>query len=52
VDGSHAIGVGLGGTKILAGVVTRDGGMLRRRGRATPQDLQDSVVGAGLLGAV
>jgi glucokinase len=44
VDGSHAIGVDLGGTKILAGVVTRDGEVLRRHERATPRDSQDSVV--------
>ncbi len=44
MDGSHAIGVDLGGTKILAGVVTRDGEVLRRHERATPQDSQDSVV--------
>ena len=34
--GTHAIGVDLGGTKILAGVVTRDGNVLRRHERATP----------------
>jgi len=41
---AHAIGVDLGGTKILAGVVTRDGEILRRHERATPHDSQDSVV--------
>src|SRR5204863_9888762 len=40
----HAIGVDLGGTKILAGVVARDGRVLRRHERATPHDSQDSVV--------
>jgi glucokinase len=44
VDGSHAIGVDLGGTKILAGVVARDGSIVRRHERATPQDSQASVV--------
>ena len=44
VDGSHAIGVDLGGTKILAGVVARDGTVVRRHERATPQDSQASVV--------
>jgi glucokinase len=44
VDGSHAIGVDLGGTKILAGVVARDGTIVRRHERPTPQDSQDSVV--------
>jgi glucokinase len=41
---THAIGVDLGGTKILAGVVTRDGEVLRRHERATPNDAQTSVV--------
>ena len=41
---AHAIGVDLGGTKILAGVVTRDGEILRRHERATPHDSQDSIV--------
>jgi len=36
VSGTHAIGVDLGGTKILAGVVTRDGEVVRRHERATP----------------
>src|SRR5207248_3681392 len=40
----HAIGVDLGGTKILAGVVTTEGDVLRRHERATPHDSQDSVV--------
>jgi glucokinase len=44
VDGSHAIGVDLGGTKILAGVVARDGSIVRRHERPTPQDSQESVV--------
>jgi glucokinase len=33
---THAIGVDLGGTKILAGVVTREGEVVRRHERATP----------------
>jgi glucokinase len=41
---THAIGVDLGGTKILAGVVARDGAIVRRHERATPHDSQDSVV--------
>jgi glucokinase len=40
----HAIGVDLGGTKILAGVVSRDGEVVRRHERATPQDLQEHVI--------
>jgi glucokinase len=43
----HAIGIDLGGTKILAGVVTREGEILRRHERPTPIDSQ-----AGLLEAV
>lgn len=44
MDGTHAIGVDLGGTKILAGVVARDGTVIRRHERATPQDSQEHVV--------
>ena len=44
VQASHAIGVDLGGTKILAGVVNRDGSIVRRHERATPQDSQDHVL--------
>ena len=44
MDGGHAIGVDLGGTKILAGVVARDGRVLRRHERATPHDSQEHVV--------
>lgn len=40
----HAIGVDLGGTKILAGVVTRDGTVVRRHERSTPHDSQDHVL--------
>jgi glucokinase len=41
---THAIGVDLGGTKILAGVVTRDGEVLRRHERMTPTRSQDELV--------
>jgi glucokinase len=41
---THAIGIDLGGTKILAGVVTREGEVLRRHERSTPQDSQESVL--------
>jgi glucokinase len=41
---THAIGVDLGGTKILAGVVTREGQVLRRHERPSPKDSQESVV--------
>src|SRR5205085_11468478 len=44
VQASHAIGVDLGGTKILAGVVARDGSVVRRHERATPQDSQERVL--------
>src|SRR5947208_16627786 len=44
VQASHAIGVDLGGTKILAGVVARDGSVVRRHERATPQDTQEHVI--------
>src|SRR5207247_4903601 len=44
VDGGHAIGLDLGGTKILAGVVGRDGTIVRRHERSTPHDSQESVV--------
>jgi glucokinase len=44
VQASHAIGVDLGGTKILAGVIARDGSIVRRHERATPQDSQEHVL--------
>jgi glucokinase len=44
VHAGQAIGVDLGGTKILAGVVARDGAVVRRRERATPQDSQEHVL--------
>jgi glucokinase len=36
VSVTHAIGIDLGGTKMLAGVVTREGEVVRRHERATP----------------
>lgn len=44
MSASHAIGVDLGGTKILAGVITRSGEILRRHERPTPQDTQANVL--------
>jgi glucokinase len=44
VQAGQAIGVDLGGTKILAGVVARDGSIVRRHERATPQDSQEHVL--------
>ena len=44
VRAGHAIGVDLGGTKILAGVVARDGSVVRRHERATPQDSEEHVL--------
>jgi len=44
VQAGHAIGVDLGGTKILAGVVARDGTVVRRHERLTPQDSQERVL--------
>jgi glucokinase len=41
---THAIGVDLGGTKILAGVVTRDGEVVRRHERMTPTHSEDALV--------
>jgi glucokinase len=41
---THAIGVDLGGTKILAGAVTREGEVLRRHERMTTLDSQDALV--------
>jgi glucokinase len=41
---TQAIGVDLGGTKILAGIVDREGQVNRRHERATPHDSQAAVV--------
>ena len=44
MQAGHAIGVDLGGTKILAGVVNRDGSIVRRHERPTPLDEQEHVL--------
>ena len=44
VQAGHAIGVDLGGTKILAGIVDRDGKVVRRHERPTPHDSQEHVL--------
>jgi len=44
LDGQRVIGVDLGGTKILAGVVDRDGQVERRREHATPVTSQDDLL--------
>ena len=44
MQAGHAIGVDLGGTKILAGVVARNGSVVRRHERPTPQDSQEHVL--------
>src|SRR5579864_8280564 len=44
MSATHAIGVDLGGTKILAGVVTREGEVLRRHERMTSLDSQEALV--------
>jgi glucokinase len=46
VAGERAIGVDLGGTKILAGVVERDGTIGRTAFRPTPVDSQDALLDA------
>jgi glucokinase len=51
LDGQHVIGVDLGGTKILAGIVGRDGSVERHRETITPQTSQDALL-AGLDAAV
>jgi glucokinase len=51
LDGKRVIGVDLGGTKILAGVVDRDGRVERRRENPTPVGSQDELL-AGLEEAV
>src|SRR5579884_2639163 len=43
VQADNAIGLDLGGTKILAGVVARDGSVVRRHERPTPLDSQEHV---------
>ena len=44
MQAGHAIGLDLGGTKILTGVVARDGSVVRRHERLTPQDSQEHVL--------
>lgn len=51
MDGKHVIGVDLGGTKILAGIVDRDGHVERRREHPTPTGTQAELL-AGLDDAV
>jgi glucokinase len=46
VAGERVIGVDLGGTKILAGVVDRDGALGRTAFRATPVESQDALLEA------
>ena len=51
MDGKRVIGVDVGGTKILAGIVDRDGRVERHRENPTPVDSQDDLL-AGLDRAV
>ena len=51
MDGKRVIGVDLGGTKILAGIVDRDGRVERRRENPTPVTSEDALLG-GLDAAV
>ena len=51
MDGTHAIGVDVGGTKILAGVVSRAGDVIRRHEIMTPLASQAALI-AGLEDAV
>jgi glucokinase len=51
LDGKRVIGVDLGGTKILAGIVDRDGSVERRRENPTPVGSEDALL-AGLDEAV
>src|SRR5436305_11230007 len=44
MSATHAIGVDVGGTKILAGLITREGEVVRRHERPTPHDAQETVV--------
>jgi len=43
-SGRQAVGVDVGGTKILAGVVAEDGTIVRSRERATPDGTEDALV--------
>jgi len=51
LDGTQVIGVDVGGTKILAGIVGRDGQMARRRENSTPLGSQSELL-AGIDNAV
>ena len=51
MDGKRVIGVDLGGTKILAGIVDRDGRVERRREHPTPVGSQEELL-AGLDASV
>ena len=51
MDGQRVIGVDVGGTKILAGLVGRDGAIERRRETPTPLGSEDELL-AGLEAAV
>ena len=51
MDGQRVIGVDVGGTKILAGIVGRDGAIERRWERPTPVDSEEELL-AGLEGIV
>jgi glucokinase len=51
LDGKRVIGVDLGGTKILAGIVDRAGGVERRREHPTPVSSEEELL-AGLDAAV
>lgn len=51
MDGKRVIGIDLGGTKILAGVVAHDGRVEKRRETPTPTGSQDDLL-AGLDAAV
>src|SRR5947208_156553 len=44
MDGTHAIGVDVGGTKTRAGVVSRDGEVARRHESMTPIDSQEALL--------
>jgi len=46
LDGKRVIGVDLGGTKILAGIVDRDGRVGRRREHMTPVTSRDDLLAA------
>jgi glucokinase len=51
MDGTHAIGVDVGGTKILAGIVSREGKVIRQHESMTPLASQDALLD-GLAEAV